>query len=973
MTPSQPRGRSAPLPPSGAAWQRLVGLIPLIFGIWYFVALAPYGLHVGEDGDILYEAFAAYRGQLPYIDFSTGYTPAYFFWHAALFHVFGVNVVVLRIAGALANGLTLWFLYLLAVRVVRPGLALLPPLIYAASLPIYPGEFCSFNVAYPAWYNITFWLGSMLAIAAYSRHERAPSALIAGILAGLSFAFKPNIGLFNFAALSVFLLWWHAPARTASRFERTSWWIVAAATIAGVLAIFGVDVLSRKFVLFPLPFLITAFVALIAARREPGRPRFVRGALALFLGMALPNIPWIVYFLAHLGLRGFLHDVLLIGSTYEPFFFIAYRPLFTRWDLGLLLLAAVLYTTPFAMHRGHLPLWTPFAAAGAVIAAGIGYVMLLAPMRDGFHTALVTRYQDLAFFAVQLVLWLGVAYLVATIARAPGDRSQRTGMIVLFAVCGPAFALGMHPRSDFMHLLISVPATLLVAVVLADELLNHWHAVLHERRSWRWAVSLALGAPVLLLLADLVAPGVIIAGRLTRYYAGLDPRPWARLDLPRATLVREPGNDREFNALHAITTYIDQHTQPNDYVFPFPNLSLLCFLSGRLNPTPKGYFIAGYPDHYIEATAVSAMRSRLPTMVLTLAEHQIFVVTAPAYYFLIREFVQQQFQPAAQLGPYVAMMRRDSPAAGDGGDAPVRRVEVDDADRSWDGLDDPNPAVQALTARRIEKMRDAGGAVALARRAVSRKAPNRMLFLHIASQFADERAIPSFVQIAARDFTSDAGQLAATSLFYTAEKALNEHFWLGSQAQSARLKELRATLGVEPFRTWLHNRRADGRLRYVAAWAAGVLHDETAVPALLKALDGDDVPFATMASFSLVALGKTAETADAIVAAFDVDDTYAPSILIDLYHRDPNAARAAIRNGLYTGSAETRATLSWVVAAVHDRTLTDAVADAGNDADEQVHEAATWSVGWLNAPPPSVSADPHAPASERAVTSSAAP
>src|SRR5204863_6415841 len=69
MAPSLPRERSPTLPPSGAAWQRLVGLIPLIFGIWYFVALAPYGLHVGEDGDILYEAFAAYRGQLPYIDF----------------------------------------------------------------------------------------------------------------------------------------------------------------------------------------------------------------------------------------------------------------------------------------------------------------------------------------------------------------------------------------------------------------------------------------------------------------------------------------------------------------------------------------------------------------------------------------------------------------------------------------------------------------------------------------------------------------------------------------------------------------------------------------------------------------------------------------------------------------------------------------------------------------------------------------
>jgi hypothetical protein len=133
------------------------------------------------------------------------------------------------------------------------------------------------------------------------------------------------------------------------------------------------------------------------------------------------------------------------------------------------------------------------------------------------------------------------------------------------------------------------------------------------------------------------------------------------------------------------------------------------------------------------------------------------------------------------------------------------------------------------------------------------------------------------------------------------------------------------------------------------------------------------VPFATMASFSLVALGKTAEVADAIVAALDVEDTYAPSILIDLYHRDPNVARAAIRNGLESGSATTRATLSWVVAAVHDTTLTDAVADLDDDANVQVREAAAWSVGWLNASPPATSAEQRASTREHALTSAAAP
>ncbi len=974
MTRSRRRGPDAASPPAGTAWHRLVALLPLLFGVWYFVALAPYGLHVGEDGDILYEAFAAYRGQLPYIDFSTGYTPAYFFWHAALFHLFGVNVVVLRIAAAVANGLTLWFLYLLAARVVRPGLALFPPLIFAASLPIYPGEFCSFNVAYPAWYNITFWLGSMLAIAAYTRNERPGPALVAGVLAGLSFAFKPNIGLFNLAALSVFLLWWHAPARAASRFERGAWWLVAAATLAGVLAIFGVDVLSRRFALFPLPFLAAAAVVLTAARRRAGRPGFVRGALALFVGVAVPNVPWIIYFLGRLGVRGFLHDVLLIGSTYEPFFFIGYRPLFTHWDLGLLIAVALLYTVPFAMRRGRLPLWTPFAAGALVSAAGVGYVLLLAPMRDGFHTALVTRYQDLAFFLVPLVLWIGISYLAVTVGTSPGSRSDRTAMIVLFAVCAPALALGMHPRSDFMHLLISVPAALLVAVVLADELLRHWHAVLHERRSWRWAVSLALGVPVLLLLTDLLAPGVIIAARLSRYYAGLDPQAWARLDLPRATLLREPGNDREFDILHTMAGYIEAHTQPRDYVFPFPNLSLLCFLAGRLNPTLKGYFIAGYPDHYTEAAAVTAMRARLPTMVVSLAEHQIFVVTAPAYYFLIREFVQQRFEPTVRIGPYVAMMRRPGPEGGGDASQPVPRLAVDEADRSWEGLDDPDPAIQRQTARRIEKMRDADGAVALARRAVPHTA-NRILFLRIASQFADERAVPSFMQIATHDFSSEAGQLATLALYYTAEKSLNEHFWLASQAQSQRLKDLRAELDVERFRAWLHNRRIDGRLRYVAAWAAGVLRDDGAVPDLVKALDSDDRSLAMMASFSLVALGKTEAAADAIVAALDVDETYAPSILLDLYHRDPATARTAIRAGLETGSVTARASLSWVVAATGDRTLTDAIADLRDDSNEQVREAAAWSVAWLNAPaiPPLSTAPRPAAAHDRAVTSAAAP
>ncbi|MBI3767351.1 MAG: glycosyltransferase family 39 protein [Deltaproteobacteria bacterium] len=952
--------------PSNAVWQRVLALVPLLFGLWYFLGLAPYGLHVGEDGDVLYEAFATFRGQLPYIDFSTGYTPGYFYWHAALFHLFGVDALVLRIAAAVTNALTLWLLYVLAARVVRPGFALLPPLVFAASLPVYPGEFCSFNVPYPAWYNITFWLASIVAIDVYARRDRARALLLAGLLAGLNFAFKPNVGLFNVAALSVFLAWWHAPGASTTRLERAAWWTVTIATLAGTFAIFGIDILSRRFALFPLPFLAAAGVLLVVARHAAGRPRFMRAACALFLGFALPNVSWFAYFLAHLGIRSFSRDVLLIGSSYEQFFSISYRELFSRWDLGVLLVAGALYVVPLAIRRRRLPFWAPFAVGAVATALAAAYVVFFAPMREGFQASVVSRIQDLAFFLVPLTNWAGLAFIGARSIGAHRRLTESDALLTLLIVSGPALSLGMHPRSDFMHLLISAPATIIVGTVLLEELARHWQDAMPDRRHWRWAVSAALAAPVVAVAVVLAAPGVGLAARLYSHYLGLRPDALARLDLPHATLVREPGEEREFTNLHAIATYVGAHTRPNDYVFPFPNLSLICFLSGRLNPTAKGYFIAGYPDHYTEAAIVTDLRDRVPAMIVNLAEHQIFVLTAPAYYFLIREFVRDHFTPAAQIGPYLVMARNSS-------DPRPIDVRITGRESSWAGLDDPDPNVQLETAARIERWRDPRGAAALARRAVSRQASNRIAFLRIALQFADERAVPPFLQIASRDYVTEAGQLATTALYFIAEKSLTEHFWLASDAQRERLTALRYELGFEPFRSWLRNRRGDSRLRYVAAWAAGVLQDDAAVPYLEKALESDDHGFARMASFSLVALGKTTEVASEVVAAFDIDDIYAPSILIDLYHRDPESARAAIEIGLQTGTPKARATLSWVVAALRDRKLAEAVAELDDDSDERVREAAIWSVAWLHgaAPPmPSAEHEGSAPASS-GITSSA--
>ena len=48
-------------------------------------------------------------------------------------------------------------------------------------------------------------------------------------------------------------------------------------------------------------------------------------------------------------------------------------------------------TMPLAIRRGRLPLWAPFLVGSAGTALGLGYVVFLAPMRDGFRSRSVKR------------------------------------------------------------------------------------------------------------------------------------------------------------------------------------------------------------------------------------------------------------------------------------------------------------------------------------------------------------------------------------------------------------------------------------------------------------------------------------------------------------------------------------------------------------------------------------------------------
>src|SRR5437868_853202 len=152
-----------------SAGRRVSGVAIFAVGLAYFGGLARYGYHRAEDGDILQLIYRTAHGQQPYIDFASGYTPLFFYWHAALLRVFGENVMSIRWALVVTNSLTLWALYTLGRRATPAIFAVLAPLGYAAMIPAVVGEFCAFNIPYPAWYTTLLAVVGALAMARWAR------------------------------------------------------------------------------------------------------------------------------------------------------------------------------------------------------------------------------------------------------------------------------------------------------------------------------------------------------------------------------------------------------------------------------------------------------------------------------------------------------------------------------------------------------------------------------------------------------------------------------------------------------------------------------------------------------------------------------------------------------------------------------------------------------------------------------------
>jgi hypothetical protein len=914
----------------------------------YFASFLTYGVNLEDEGLILYQIGRTARGDVPYLDFHTGYTPGVFYVNAALLRLFGWSVVPMRALLVGVNAGVIALLFLLARPLAGAGLAAVAALGYAAFLPFFVGQFASFNIPYPSWYAALAWLATQAAIDRHLvRGGRLP-LVVAGACSGLAFTFKPNAGVLAVLACGLTLALPAAGDGARGRWLARLLLVLAALVL---LVAFGFDVIRMAFLM-----ILGAPMALLVGRllfaRAPAWSAVPlwQGVGLVGVGSVLPTAPWLVYLFVRLGRERFVRDVLLLGSEADLIYASPYPVPAGFPSVWPLLFAVALVGVGLlgvAAERRHLHVR---AAVGWVVGAGLGLAGLavwLARAPEGVAQSIVWQVQHLGFYVTPLLM-LGAALTLLARWRpggvALGVPGRRALGALVFAVC---MYVQMYPRVDTMHLIIALPSAVVLGAAAACRVGRAWAAALEVSPRLATRLLGAAGAAVALVAA---LPN--FAGLLHVEDGRLAWRPREQLAAAPVRVHLETPRASDLRALNQLFAFLGPRLRPDEAVFGFPAMALVSYALERPPFSPHDYFFPGRPDHGAEAEIVRRLDTERPRWIVTLNHRLGFFSEAPAYYFILREYVRAHYVLAARFGRYDVLARGDRAAVG-----PVTRGAepvVDAAGRAavFALLGDPDRAlrhagVQAFLAR----VEAAGGVEALAD-AWAPDEPSRLLLIRNLGEAGDGRVVEFLVKTFARSGSRLRSE-ASTALTYLALRDATERHWLSRpEAPPDGWLLGRPELPIERLRTWMADHRRRRLIGIFAARALALAGDGEAVPALEETLlrEHRRVDLQVAAAEALVRLGRTEYFCPLVTLLerqkHEVQDMV-PSFLIDQAARHPEALDACLAKGLAHPAPLVREVSAWVAGRARRTALAPALRRGLADWAPGVRIAAAWALGRL--------------------------
>jgi hypothetical protein len=265
-------------------------------------------IDVVDEGYFLDLADRVRMGALPYRDFSTYYTPGIFYLFAAVLKVFGTSLLPIRYLMALLRAAAAVLMFALGRRVMPWPWALVPVGIVLAldHWPIEPEP-------HPSWPALVAGLATLEVVARHVDSGKLRWLALAGALAGVSFAFKQNVGAFTALGVAAYVVL--RPRASRGRVLRGVQVLCALALTSAVSAFLwpGMDIRLALAVWLP----VLAAVAMVSRSAFVSADRagtMLHKGIAASAGFALVTVAWLLPLTLALGigeipLRLFLGDV----------------------------------------------------------------------------------------------------------------------------------------------------------------------------------------------------------------------------------------------------------------------------------------------------------------------------------------------------------------------------------------------------------------------------------------------------------------------------------------------------------------------------------------------------------------------------------------------------------------------------------------------------------------------------------------
>ena len=344
----------------------------------YFLFFSIFRINDCDEGYILTASMRILNGELPYKDFFLHTPPLTYYAVAAVFKIFGQQLIAGRILTVIIGLLIALLLYLISRRIMSLAYALIPPLIF---MSWGTGQV---NIPSFAWFGLLFALGSVYAFIAFMDHEDSWSMMIAGIFSGLSFLSKQNLGLCTLAVFMIFL-------------------IINRARLKNLLLLT---------IFFIIPILAASYLF------------YIKGALAQF-------IKYVFFIGAESGIRrmqifpypGIQFPQVIMAAVYCAFFYLTIRRLRkkkTAFPFNILMgifLLLVIFTVVFERTLPHFNRFLDYVKTGAIrgffdflvfsciISIVLSVMAIRKKRREGCKTEMAVFF--LSIFAL-LYIWAGL-------------------------------------------------------------------------------------------------------------------------------------------------------------------------------------------------------------------------------------------------------------------------------------------------------------------------------------------------------------------------------------------------------------------------------------------------------------------------------------------------------------------------------------------------------------------------------------